>query len=134
MKSINEHDVEQVITACVDGTCMRLQSLEENDASFILYTTSSYECGGERLKSVIVFNKTDLTEEQQSTIRSIDNLYLEEQNRICLEMFKQPGSHMHEYAGSVTIWNRIPNSKQMVSRSFAKGHLFQSTLSVLGIV
>lgn len=134
MNHINEQDVNQVITACVDGIHMRLQSLVEDDATFTLHIVKPYMCGNEWLKHTITFNKADLSEEQQSLIRSINDLYCEEQNRVCLEMFKQPGSHMHDYTASVTIWNKVPNSKQMISRSFAKKILHPETLKTLGIL
>ena len=134
MNHINEQDVNQVITACVDGIHMRLQSLVEDDVAFTLHIVKPYMCGNEWLKHTITFNKADLSEEQQSLIRSINDLYCEEQNRVCLEMFKQPGSHMHDYTASVTIWNKVPNSKQMISRSFAKKILHPETLKTLGIL
>lgn len=134
IKHINEQDVDQVITACVDGMYMRLQSLVEEETTFTLHIVKPYMCGNEWLKHTITFNKTDLSEGQQSLIRSINDLYCKEQNRICLEMFKQPGSHMHEYTASVTIWNKIPNSNQVISRSFAKETLYPETLKTLGIL
>lgn len=134
IKHINERDVDQVITACVDGMYMRLQSLVEEETTFTLHIVKPYMCGNEWLKHIITFNKTDLSEGQQSLIRSINDLYCKEQNRICLEMFKQPGSHMHEYTASVTIWNKIPNSNQVISRSFAKETLYPETLKTLGIL
>lgn len=134
IKHINEQDVDQVITACVDGMYMRLQSLVEEETTFTLHIVKPYMCGNEWLKHVITFNKTDLSEGQQSLIRSINDLYCKEQNRICLEMFKQPGSHMHEYTASVTIWNKIPNSNRVISRSFAKETLYPETLKTLGIL
>lgn len=134
IKHINEQDVDQVITACVDGMYMRLQSLVEEETTFTLHIVKPYMCGNEWLKHIITFNKTDLSEGQQSLIRSINDLYCKEQNRICLEMFKQPGSHMHEYTASVTIWNKIPNSNQVISRSFAKETLYPETLKTLGIL
>ena len=134
IKHINEQDVDQVITACVDGMYMRLQSFVEEETTFTLHIVKPYICGNEWLKHVITFNKTDLSEGQQSLIRSINDLYYKEQNRVCLEMFKQPGSHMHEYTASVTIWNKIPNSKQIISRSFAKETLYPETLKTLGIL
>ena len=134
IKHINEQDVDQVITACVDGMYMRLQSLVEEETTFTLHIVKPYMCGNEWLKHIITFTKTDLSEGQQSLIRSINDLYCKEQNRICLEMFKQPGSHMHEYTASVTIWNKIPNSNQVISRSFAKKTLYPETLRTLGIL
>lgn len=131
---IDERNIDQVITACVDGMHMRLQSLVEEETTFTLHIVKPYMCGNEWLKHVITFNKTDLSEGQQSLIRSINDLYCKEQNRICLEMFKQPGSHMHEYTASVTIWNKIPNSNQVISRSFAKKTLYPETLKTLGIL
>lgn len=131
---IDERNIDQVVNACVDGMYMRLQSLVEEETTFTLHIVKPYMCGNEWLKHIITFNKTDLSEGQQSLIRSINDLYCKEQNRICLEMFKQPGSHMHEYTASVTIWNKIPNSNQVISRSFAKETLYPETLKTLGIL
>lgn len=131
IKHINEQDVDQVITACVDGMYMRLQSLVEEETTFTLHIVKPYMCGNEWLKHIITFNKTDLSEGQQSLIRSINDLYCKEQNRICLEMFKQPGSHMHEYTASIVIWNKVPGSRSMVSRSFITKDLSEATLKIV---
>lgn len=128
---IDERNIDQVVNACVDGIHMRLQSLVETDVSFTLHIAKPYMCGNEWLEHIITFNKTDLSEGQQSLIRSINDLYRKEQNRVCLEMFKQPESHMHDYTASVTIWNKVPDSKQMISRSFAKEILYPETLKTL---
>ena len=60
IKHINEQDVDQVITACVDGMYMRLQSLVEEETTFTLHIVKPYMCGNEWLKHVITFNKTEI--------------------------------------------------------------------------
>lgn len=64
-------------------------------------------------------------------IESIEASYRNEQNRLALKMIRQSGSHKHEYPLSITIWNRVPGSKKMTSRTFNKDYLNEETLEVL---
>ncbi len=64
-------------------------------------------------------------------IESIEASYRNEQNRSALKMINQPGAIVRESPLSITIWNRVPGSKKMTSRSFNKDYLDEKTLKVL---
>lgn len=129
---IYRDNVDQIIAECIDDR-MTLVSFTEDDTSVYLNINdcSGPSLEGEGNRTTIVFKKAILSDDQLDRIRSLDSLRHEEQNRVALKMINQPGSHKHEYPLSITIWNRVPGSKKMTSRTFNKDYLNEETLEVL---
>ena len=129
----NKSEVERVISACIEGETMRLRSSAEDDSSITLNindrSVGSLEGSGNI--TTITFNKASLTEEQLSKLRSLMTLYRDRQNQLCMELIQQPGAHMYEYSASIVVWNKVPGSRSMVSRSFITKDLSEATLKVV---
>lgn len=133
VRCIRQDDVEQLITDCINDVEITPLSFVENDTSINL-DVNNYSLPrllSEDCRETVVFNKEMLSDDQLDKIRSIVTLHREEQNRLALEMIRQSGAHKHEYPLSITIWNRVPGSKKMTSRTFNKDYLNEETLEVL---
>ena len=133
VRCIRQDDVEQLITDCINDVEITPLSFVENDTSINL-DVNNYSLPrllSEDCRETVVFNKEMLSDDQLDKIRSIVTLHREEQNRLALEMIRQSGAHKHEYPLSITIWNRVPGSKKMTSRTFTKDYLNEETLEVL---
>lgn len=133
VRCIRQDDVEQLITDCINGVEITPLSFVENDTSINL-DVNNYSLPrllSEDCRETVVFNKEMLSDDQLDKIRSIVTLHREEQNRLALGMIRQSGAHKHEYPLSITIWNRVPGSKKMTSRTFNKDYLNEETLEVL---
>ena len=126
-------DVERVISACIEGDTMCPRSFTEDDSTITLQindrSVGSLEGSGNI--NTITFNKASLTDEQLSKLRSLVTLYRDRQNQLCVELIQQPGAHMHEYPASIVIWNKVPGSRSMVSRSFVTRDLSEETLKIV---
>lgn len=133
IRHIRQDDVEQLIADCINGAEITPLSFAEDNTSVYLNindsTLLSLEGAGNRV--TIEINKAILSDDQLNKIRSLDTLHRKEQNRLALEMIRQSGAHKHEYPLSITIWNRVPGSKKMTSRTFNKDYLNEETLEVL---
>lgn len=133
VRCIRQDDVEQLITDCINDVEITPLSFVENDTSINL-DVNNYSLPrllSEDCRETVVYNKEMLSDDQLDKIRSIVTLHREEQNRLALEMIRQSGAHKHEYPLSITIWNRVPGSKKMTSRTFNKDYLNEETLEVL---
>lgn len=133
VRCIRQDDVEQLITDCINDVEITPLSFVENDTSINL-DVNNYSLPrllSEDCRETVVFNKEMLSDDQLDKIRSIVTLHREEQNRLALKMIRQSGAHKHEYPLSITIWNRVPGSKKMTSRTFNKDYLNEETLEVL---
>ena len=130
---IYRDNADQIIAECIDDDRMTLVSFTEDDTSVYLNINdcSGPSLEGEDNRTTIVFKKAILSDDQLDRIRSLDSLRHEEQNRVALKMINQPGSHKYEYPSSITIWNRVPGSKKMTSRTFNKDYLNEETLKIL---
>lgn len=129
----NKSEVERVIAECIEGETMCPRSFTEDDSTIRLNivdrSVGSLEGSGNI--TTITFNKASLTDEELDQLRSLDTLYRDRQNQRCVELIQQPGAHMHEYPASIVIWNKVPGSRSMVSRSFITKDLSEATLKVV---
>ena len=129
----NQSEVERVISACIEGETMRPRSFTEDDSTitFQINDRSVGSLEGSGNITTITFNKASLTDEELDQLRSLEALYRTRQNQLCMELVQQPGAHVHEYPASIVVWNKVPGSKSMVSRSFITKDLSEEALKVV---
>lgn len=101
----NKSEAERVISACIEGGTMCPRSFTEDDSTITLSVIdrSVGSLDGSGNTTTITFDKASLTDEQLSKLRTLDALYRDRQNQLCIELIQQSGAHMYEYPASIVI-------------------------------